>query len=102
MFKEKFRPMVTKKTQPALYEKMRTRGPIEVAPPPTREFDEDIPDSSPAIEGNWLQAGRLVRLPTGWVIVAAVIGVVAILLAYTTGHQRGQSAERAKFERDIA
>lgn len=96
--------MTTKKTQPALYEKMRHRnGPIEVAAPPVRDLaEDDLAPSVPSVDTNWLQAGRLIRLPAGWVIVGAVVGVIAILLAYTTGHQRGQSAARAKFERGIA
>jgi hypothetical protein len=65
----------------------------KLAPPPLLE-DEGT--------NNWLQAGRSVRLPVGYVIVGLTLAFVVVLLAYIFGHQRGQSTERGRLEERLA
>ena len=94
--------MATKPTQPALYEKMRTRlgsaEPISTVEPKVAP----LPIDPPEVSGSWLQAGRSVRLPVGYVIVGSAIAFVVVLVAYIAGHQRGQTTERGRLEQQLA
>jgi len=74
---------------PALYELMRGRRPqprrAEPPPPETAAW-------------GWLSPGRTVRLPIGYLLLAAAVVLVAAVAAFTIGYSQGQ--DRAKTELD--
>jgi hypothetical protein len=89
--------MASKSSQPALYEKMRSRPAGSIAPAPMKI---DIPPDLPPIEvaGSWLRPGQMIRLPAGYVLLAAGIVIILSAFAYMVGHSRGQAVERRKYE----
>ncbi|MHC4126795.1 MAG: hypothetical protein ACYTE6_11790 [Planctomycetota bacterium] len=74
---------------PALYELMRGRRPEprEAEPPP--------PET--AAWGS-LSPGRTVRLPIGYLLLAAAVILVAVVVAFTVGYGRGQDRTKTEFE----
>jgi hypothetical protein len=72
-----------------LYELMRGRrpetGPAEPPPPETADW-------------GWLKPGRTVRLPIGYLLLAAAVVLVAVVAAFTVGYGRGQARTRSELE----
>jgi hypothetical protein len=83
-----------------LYEMMtRVRSGISSrpAPPPEEPVDPGDP-GEPAAIGEWLSPGRVVRLPVGYLLVAAALVVVLVIGAYVTGYRRADRRARADYE----
>ena len=75
---------------PALYELMRGRradpGPAEPQPQPE------------TADWGWLSPGRTVRLPIGYLLLAAALVLTAVVASFTIGYGRGQGRARAELE----
>ncbi len=82
--------MAARKT-PALYELM---GGDE----PERRPPEEPRDESRLMR--WLGAGRSIRLPVGYIWLAAAIVVVAVAGAFSLGFVRGQREAETAYQRD--
>jgi hypothetical protein len=98
--------MASKPTQPALYEKMRSRSTSAPLIEPKEQIEPPVPfaQNEPPVEAmvsTWLRAGTAVRVPVGYVLVAAVLVLSVIVLAFTIGHRSGETAVRSKFEKEI-
>jgi hypothetical protein len=86
--------MSKRSAQPALYEKINLRaGPLKAASPSGVE-------PKPVVEvggsSQWLTPGRSVRLPVGYVLLAAGAVLGLIFLTYIFGHSRGYNAAEAE------
>lgn len=92
--------MATKPSQPALYEKMRTRS---ASPAPISPKVDVYPVSAPSTDpgGSWLSPGRAVRLPAGYVLLACGVMILLLSVAYMLGHRRGAATVRSEFEKVI-
>jgi hypothetical protein len=84
--------MATKRVGPALYELMRGRrsdpGPAEPEPQPE------------ATDWGWLSPGRTVRLPIGYLLLAAAIVLTAVVASFTVGYGRGHGQATAELEQE--
>lgn len=97
--------MAKRSATPALYEKMRTRpsdGGGTIAP--SSRIVE--PASRPAVTrtdvgGNWLGPGRVIRLPVGYVLLAAALMIVVVVTAYMVAFKRGQSTGKAELSQMV-
>ena len=91
--------MAAKPSQPALYEKMRTRNaPVPISPKvdvhPQVTTSEDSAHS-------WLGPGRAIRLPSGYVLLACGMAILLFSVAYMMGHERGAAVSRGEYEKVI-
>ena len=87
--------MSKRSAQPALYEKINLRaGPLT---PTTSTGIEPKPVVDVGGSSQWLTPGRSVRLPVGYVLVAAGVVLGLIFLTYMFGHSRGYNAAEAEF-----
>lgn len=92
--------MATKPSQPALYEKMRTRSAAPVPISPKVDVHPQVSanvDESPS----WLGPGKAIRLPSGYVLLACGIGILLLSVAYMLGHKRGTAVSRGEYEKVI-
>lgn len=94
--------MALKTSQPALYEKMRSRqGGVVVAPP--RVEPPPPPESlNGEVAAGWLRPGQMVRMPVGYVLLAAGLVIALSAAAYMVGHNRGQAVERLKLAENLS
>src|SRR5262245_24335721 len=94
--------MAAKSSQPALYEKFRNRG--GSAPPAPVKTDLGPASPPVVIESpraaapgdNWLSPGRMIRMPVGYVILAAGMVLALLFVSYIGGYRNGQRFEKAK------
>jgi hypothetical protein len=89
--------MPSKSSQPALYEKMRSRPlpapkPMPVEPPPRVAADPGQ---------NWLTPGRAVRLPVGYIMLGTGLAIAMLVIVYVLGVRRGQEQERVRVDQQI-
>lgn len=91
--------MAAKPSQPALYEKMRSRE-IPSAPVSTKV---DISPAAPARESSdsWLSPGRAIRLPVGHVLLVCGVTLVLLIATYMFGVRRGAALERTGLDQQI-
>src|SRR5262245_44412138 len=92
--------MAIRSTQPALYEKMRGRPTPSPALAPT--IAEPI-NLAPVddVPGGWIRPGRVIRLPVGYILLAAALTVTLVVAAYMIGHGRGEGLARADYEKNL-
>ena len=97
--------MASKPTQPALYEKMRGRTTSAPLVEPKERIEPPAPlakeETVEPMLTRWLRAGTAIRVPVGYLLVAAALVLSIVILAFTIGHRSGESATRSKFEQDI-
>ena len=87
---------MTKRTMPALYEKMRTRPGAPPAELPARHVEPSPRPIKPAENPtNWLGPGRTVRLPVGYVLLAAATMLALVIATYVLAFQRGRTVGKA-------
>jgi hypothetical protein len=84
--------MATKPTGPALYELMRGRR--REAP----EAPEPEPPAPPPPTGR-LGPGGAVRVPVGYLLLAAAVVLAVVVAAFTVGYSRGRQEAKAELER---
>lgn len=92
--------MPTKSTQPALYEKMRDRSAATPAAT-TQRTDSPAPTSE---LNQWvvlLSPGRTIRLPVGYILLAAGLTIVLVTVAYIIGHSSGSRVARKEYEQRL-
>ena len=92
--------MAAKPSQPALYEKMRTRVAPSVSISPKVDV-HPVPAATEESPASWLGPGRAIRLPTGYVLLGCGIVILLLSVAYMMGHRRGTAVARSEFERVI-
>ena len=75
----------------ALYELIRPPKPPQRANKPKRRTSVSKSSTLPA----WLSPGHTIRLPIGYLCLATVVGVVALVAAYGVGYARARPSEEA-------
>ena len=83
--------MARKATYPAPYELMRTRG---------KGAPEAPKRPPPTAAPGWLSAGRTIRLPIGYILLAAALALAGFIGTFSVGYARGQRDTRGDYERD--
>ncbi|HWB19139.1 MAG TPA: hypothetical protein VG711_02480 [Phycisphaerales bacterium] len=84
--------MSRKSSKPALYERMQLQRSMSA---PSNDQESERPERSAGSESpfpEWLSAGRVVRVPIGYIFVVGAFMVLCLALAYSVGVKRGQSA----------
>ncbi len=88
--------MAKKASQPALYEMIRAREqsglPLTVRSSRSSRVGDD--DSLDGGRPTWLTPGRVIRIPVGYMLLAAAVLIVTLAFAYGLGHRRGQAEAR--------
>ena len=79
-----------------LYDLMSTRRGTTVESAPVVDVDD-----GDDVGSSWLSPGRVVRLPVGYIFLALGFVALVIAAAFVLGHARGESAARARFEREF-
>src|SRR5688500_4900649 len=97
--------MATKSSQPALYEKLRGRSiPVNMGGNgglPSRKVDV-TPEGQPLeAEASWARPGRVIRVPVGFVLLAVALAILLAMVAYATGHNRGEKTAKAIYDNEI-
>ncbi|MHC4219302.1 MAG: hypothetical protein ACYSU7_12715 [Planctomycetota bacterium] len=84
--------MARKHIGPALYELMRGRRaePRAAEPPPETE----------SADWGWLSPGRTVRLPIGYLLLAAAVVLTAVVASFTVGYSRGEGQAKAQLDQE--
>lgn len=94
--------MGTKPSQPALYEKMRSRA---VGAPTISPKVDLHPTSVQSVSDDggsaWFSPGRSIRLPAGYLLLACGVGVLLLSVVYVFGHKRGYSVARSQFDQQV-
>ena len=75
----------------ALYELIRPSKPLQRVTKPKRRTSVPRSRTLPA----WLSPGYTIRLPIGYLCLATVVGMVALVTAYGVGYARARPAEEA-------
>src|SRR5258705_10663863 len=92
--------MAGKSSQPALYEKFRDRGGMMPAPVKADLGPASPPGISSTVRagtgGGWLSPGRTIRVPVGYVILAAGLAIAILATFYVIGFRAGEKREHAK------
>jgi hypothetical protein len=81
--------MARKQIGPALYELMRGRRP---------ESRTAEPRSPETTDWGWLSPGRTLRVPVGYLLLAAAVVCTAVAASFTIGYGRGEARTRAEIE----
>lgn len=83
-----------KRSAPPLYELIGTRAARAGTPV---EHDQHGPaaDVGPGQRLGWLEPGRYLQIPVGYIFVASALIVLLAALAYMVGHSRGYGAAKA-------
>lgn len=91
--------MKRRRNSPALYELINVRSPAR-APAPEVEHHVEIQDvgDAPARRSNWLSPGQTLRLPVGYVFLAAALTIVLLIVMYVFGYQSAAN----RYEAEIA
>lgn len=90
-----------RKSSPALYELIRPPA-GDRPPPPPSDDDDGPPDVSPlSTAGHWLQPGRVLQVPVGYLFIAIVLLLVATFVSFMIGYSRGRDAEQLVYEEDL-
>jgi hypothetical protein len=88
---------MAKRSSPALYELIRHRTGERV--PPTHHREPEVERAAPLTPSmNWLQPGRSVQMPVGYLFVAIAGVLILLILTYTFAFKRGVQVERMAFE----
>jgi hypothetical protein len=67
----------------------------------SRRDPGEAPDKPPPQGPLWVTAGRTIRLPVGYVLLAGAATLLLLVGAYMFGHWRGAEAQRAAFDRTL-
>ncbi len=88
--------MAKRRTNPALYELIQARqGNRAAAPTPDPEPTAVAPTTSESI--GWFSPGRTIRLPVGYLFLAAAGLILLGVFAYMFGYQHGERATELQF-----
>lgn len=90
------------KRAPALYELMRSRskgGPF--APPGTLYRPTEVEPEETDDRLSWLSPGRVIRLPVGYLIVAALLILALSIGGYMIGYKKREREEARLREQDL-
>jgi hypothetical protein len=76
-------------TSPALYEMMKPkRG---ARPSSDIDPDDEQVEAAEEVTETWLTPGRALRLPVGYILLAAAVVTVLLVGVFVLGYQRGES-----------
>lgn len=82
---------MAKRSHPALYEVIRTKGPLVPIRSDRPEAGPAAPPPPPVSAPAMLTPGHLVRIPVGYVWISIGAVVAACVLSYVIGHSAGRS-----------
>jgi hypothetical protein len=88
---------MAKRNSPALYELIRHHSGERV--PQAHTHEPEPGRSVPMLpSASWLQPGRVIQVPVGYLFVAIAGVLILVILFYTIAYHRGVQAERMAFE----
>ncbi len=83
---------------PALYELIQSRSASRAVPPlPEPEPAASSPPPPTGESIKWLSPGRTIRVPIGYLFLAAAALILVVVFVYMFGYQRGERASQLEF-----
>ena len=89
--------MARKHSNPALYELIRSRA----TPPPAPVEPSEPEPSAVRHLPRWLSPGRTIRLPVGYLLLAAGVVVALVVAGYMLGYRRAERTVQAGFDESL-
>ncbi len=86
---------------PPLYDLITTHSRSQPAPVQKPEQPRETQDEQAAESLGWVNPGRKVAFPVGYVFVAVAIALTVAILAYVFGHTRGEEIAEASIDESL-
>ncbi len=87
-----------RRANPALYELIQSRSASRAAQP-VADPEPAMPSSQPPTgdSTNWLSPGRTIRVPIGYLFLAAAALILVVVFVYMFGYQHGERSSQLEF-----